>query len=115
MFLRIEAAVITGITKPTCTSQLSEWVIPSKKTNVDPGKLSDFVIRKDYYRKKAAAPTKEIQLESAQKRLKFSPMSAKQEQYLQQASQVRDDFYHAIKGIVPGSCFSEFMEKSVLM
>ena len=115
MLFRIEAAVITGITKPTCTSQLSEWVIPSKKTNVDPGKLSDFVIRKDHYRKKAAAPTKEIQLESAQKRLKFSPMSTKQEQYLQQASQVRDHFYQAIKGIVPGSCFSEFMEKSVLM
>ena len=36
MLFRIEAAVITGITKPTCTSQLSEWVIPSKKTNVDP-------------------------------------------------------------------------------
>ena len=70
MLFRIEAAVITGITKPMCTSQLSEWVIPSKKTNVDPGKLSDFVIRKDHYRKKAAAPTKEIQLESAQKRLK---------------------------------------------
>ena len=49
MLFRIEAAVITGITKPTCTSQLSEWVIPSKKTNVDPGKLSDFVIRNDHY------------------------------------------------------------------
>ena len=42
-------------------------------------------------------------------------MSAKQEQYLQQASQVRDEFYQAIKGIVPSSCFSELMEKSVLM
>ena len=33
-------------------------------------------------------------------------MSAKQEQYLQQASQVREDFYQTFKGIFPGSCFN---------
>ena len=31
MLFRVEAAVITGVTKPTCTSRKSEWVIPQKK------------------------------------------------------------------------------------
>ena len=31
MLFRIEAAVLLGVTHPTCTMQLAKWNIPSKK------------------------------------------------------------------------------------
>ena len=33
MLFRIEAAVLLGVTHPTCTMQLAKWNIPSKKYN----------------------------------------------------------------------------------
>ena len=114
MLFRIEAAVITGVTKPICTSRLSEWVIPSKNCDLEPGRISSMVIKKDHYKKKAIAPSKSALIETANKKRKFSPMSARQEHYLQQPDKVQSDIYEKIKNIVPRSTFAEFMEKKRL-
>ena len=52
MLFRTEAAVITGVTKPTCTSRLSEWVIPSKNCDCEPGRISSCLLRKTTARKR---------------------------------------------------------------
>ena len=114
MLFRIEATVITGVTKPTCTSRLSEWVIPSKNCDLEPGRISSMLIKKDHYKKKAIVPSKSALIETANKKRKFSPMSASQEHYLQKPDKVRSDFYEKIKNIVPRSTFAEFMEKKRL-
>ena len=114
MLFRIEAVVITGVTKPTCTSRLSEWVIPSKNCDLEPGRISSMLIKKDHYKKKAIAPSKSALIETANKKRKFSTMSASQEHYLQQPDKVRSDFYEKIKNIVPRSTFAEFMQKKRL-
>ena len=110
MLFRIEAAVITGVTNPTCTSRLSEWVVPSSKANVQPGRMSDMVVIKDHYKKKATSLSKDAKSETMKKKLQFNPASEGQSDYLKQSSKVRSDFYDKIKGLVPGSCFEEFME-----
>ena len=65
MLFCVEAAVITRVTKPTCTSRKSEWVIPQTKTSTEPGRISNFLIRKDHYKKKAISKPKKEQLENA--------------------------------------------------
>ena len=64
MLFGIEAAVITGVTRPTCTSRLSEWTVPSKNNDIIPGRISEVLIKKDHYTKKATAPTKKEQIET---------------------------------------------------
>ena len=85
MLFRIEAAVITGVTRPTCTSRLSEWTVPSKNNDIIPGRISKVLIKKDHYTKKATAPTKTEQIETVARKNKFSPMSTTQETYFNQS------------------------------
>ena len=109
MLFRIEAAVITGVTRPTCTSRLSEWTVPSKNNDIIPGRISKVLIKKDHCTKKATAPTKKEQIETVTRKNKFSPMSTTQETYFNQPKKVREDFYAKIKGLLPNSTFAELM------
>ena len=52
LLFRIEAAVLLGHTHQTCTSQLSQWNIPSHKKQIEPGELASFISEKETYMKK---------------------------------------------------------------
>ena len=51
MFVRIEAAVRAGHTNPACTSKLSTWNVPAKKTKIDPMKAKDMNFKKAKFNK----------------------------------------------------------------
>ena len=48
MLFRVEAAVMTGITKPTCIDRLAKWNVPSTKTQLHPSPVAELVFKKDY-------------------------------------------------------------------
>ena len=50
---RIEAAFLLGHTHQTCTSQLSQWNIPSHKKQIEPVEVASFIFEKETYMKKA--------------------------------------------------------------
>ena len=52
LLFRIEAAILSGHTHQTCTSQLSQWNIPSHKKQIEPGELASFISEKETYMKK---------------------------------------------------------------
>ena len=43
LLVRVEASVLIGVTHPTCTSMLPAWNIPSKKKQIIPGPIKDFI------------------------------------------------------------------------
>ena len=50
LLFRVESAVMSGITKPSCTDRLAKWNVPSTKTQVSPGPVSSVVFKKDHCR-----------------------------------------------------------------
>ncbi|XP_065642246.1 uncharacterized protein LOC136073896 [Hydra vulgaris] len=68
MLIRVEAAVCTGATKPSCTSVFAKWKVPSGiKTVLTHKPLCDVVFNKHHY-KKGNKPT-EIKIEESNKSL----------------------------------------------
>ena len=55
-----------------------------KNNDIIPGRISKLLIKKDHYTKKATAPTKKEQIETAARKNKFSPISTTQETYFNQ-------------------------------
>ena len=51
MLFKIEGAVLTGITHPTCTMEKSNWNVPSNKKNIKPGRVSEFIFKQEKYSK----------------------------------------------------------------
>ena len=43
LLFRVEAAVLIGVTHPTCTSMLASWNVPSKKKQINPGRIRLFI------------------------------------------------------------------------
>lgn len=67
VLFRIEHAVKTGMTRPTCTSKACEWTVPKKKTTIRPGKVSDFLWKKSHYSKLPANDAKENKANNTKK------------------------------------------------
>ena len=64
MLFRVEAAIMQGLTKPTCTSQKSSWNVPKGiNTTLDVGPVSDDTFKRHHYRKKREQNIEKPQIE----------------------------------------------------
>ena len=64
MLFCVEAAVMQGLTKPTCTSQKSSWNVPKGiKTTLDVGPVSEDTFKCYHYRKKREQNIEQPQIE----------------------------------------------------
>ncbi|XP_047137292.1 uncharacterized protein LOC124813811 [Hydra vulgaris] len=107
MLFRVEAAVCTGATKPSCTSVFAKWKVPSGiKTVLTHKPLCDVVFNKHHY-KKGNKPT-EIKIEESNKSLKeYVFCTDEQKQLLSNKNQFRDYLYKSLKDVSHNSCFVE--------
>ena len=72
MLFRVEAAVRFNITKPTCTSKLCSWPVPTgSKVDTMPRKIKDIFFDKDQYMKEE--DNREKIIDNKKKFLEFSP------------------------------------------
>ena len=110
MLFRVEAAVLSGATHPTCTSKLAEWNVPTNKKKVVPGEITNFLFKQDSYQKKATQASVEERKEIMKKKLNFQVMSDSQVLQLTKSESIRAELYEEVKDIIPKSCFVEFME-----
>ena len=113
LLFRIEAAVLRGITKPTCTDRLAMWKVPSAKTELTPCPVSELFFKKDHY-SKTFSVDRDRQAANIKGRMSFSPLSAEQEVLVKDEDAMRKKLYELIKPYAPKSCFSEFMEEKKL-
>ena len=100
MLLRAEAAVMTGITKPTCTDRLAEWNVPSAKTQLHPSPVAELVFKKDHYRTFASVD-RHHQPSNFKARQSFSPMTVEQKKYVSDEVKVRQDLHKLMKQSAP--------------
>ena len=114
MLFRVEAAVKTGITKPTCTDRLAKWNVPSGKTQIQSRPVSELVFKKDHFRAFASV-SRDAQEENFKAKQSFSPMTSQQEEYARDRNKVRNDLHNILKETVPKSCFVELMEEKKLI
>ena len=108
MLFRVEAAVTSGLTRPTKTSILSTWNVPTGvKINLKPLPVAEMVFEQSHYTK-----TSERDLAEAKKTfLDFSPTLIEQQMSsLKDENAMRNRVYSAIKGDIKTSCFAEVME-----
>ena len=113
LLFRIKAAVLRGITKPTCTDRLAMWKVPSAKTELTPCPVSELIFKKDHYGKTFSVD-RDRQDANIKGRMSFSPLSAEQEVLVKDEDAMRKKLYELIKPYAPKSCFSEFMEEKKL-
>ena len=68
MLFRVEAAIMQGLTKPTCTSQKSSWNVQKGiKTTLDMGRVSNDTFKRHHYRKKREQNIEQHQIEKKKK------------------------------------------------
>ena len=112
MLFRIEAAVLTGVTHPTCTMETAKWNVPSKKKVIKPGKLETFLVKQDHYMRKATALSTEEAKRNAKRKLDYTPMNDKSKNYFSDPDKARKDIFEKIKEFSHKSCFNEIMLNS---
>lgn len=116
MLFRVEAAVLIGVTHPTCTMELAKWNVPSNKKAIKPGKLSNFLIKQDSYKKKLAGDSMEAVATKAKRKQNYTPLSEEGKIYFSNKKRVRSDIYNVLKTTSPNCCFVKVMEdKSMLI
>ena len=76
LLFRVEAAVIIGVTHPTCTSMSASWNLPSKKKQITPGWIKDF--KSESYTKKSLELDTADRLKKNAERQTFLTMSNSQ-------------------------------------
>ena len=108
MLFRIEAAVSSGVTKPTCTSRLAAWNVPSgSKTVLDMKPICELEFLKHTYRKRANVE------ETQQNRTIYNAFSPSYESDLKKISSggiIRQKIYEAFKDCASTSRFVELIE-----
>lgn len=109
LLFRIEAAVMKGVTKPTCTSKSSEWVKPAAKSAPTCQPVANLVFKKDHYQKLATSNPEKMSSDQ-KKRTEFLPMDKDKVELLADGDAVRQSLHNILKTNAPGSCFQEFME-----
>ena len=76
MLFCLEAAIMQGVTKPTCTSQKSSWNVPKGiKTTLDVGPVSDDTSQRHHYRKKREQNIEQHQIEKKKRIPKLHNLS----------------------------------------
>lgn len=80
-FLRIEAALLTGMTKVACTSELAKWNVPKTEQNK--------------HNKNSTAGTASKQQIKLKNKMTFIPISNKLELGFQNAKETREKLYTA--------------------
>ena len=113
LLFRVKAAVLRGLTNPTCTDRLARWTVPPTKTELSPCPVSKITFEKDHYRT-AFSIDRDRQAANISSRLEFSPLSAEQELYVENKQSVRANLYKLIKVHAPKCCFVELMEEKKL-
>ena len=100
LLFRVEAAVLIRVTHTTCTSILASWNVPSKKKQIIPGRIKDFLFKSESYTKNS------LELDTGDKhslqcQIVNLPTSM--------IKKVRNELFKAIADIVTKSCFVELM------
>ena len=104
MLFRVEAAVSSGITKPTCTSKLSVWNVPAPtKTLLTIKPMRELIFSKSHYKKRKTVSEARENQEALQA---FCPYYKK----LDKEEQMREKLYNVFKHSAPQSRFVELME-----
>ena len=75
LLFRVEAAVLIGVTHSTCTSMLASWKLPSKKKQIIPGRIKDFLFKSQGYNKKSLELDTVDRLKKETERRTFLTMS----------------------------------------
>ena len=77
MLFRVEAAIMQGLTKPTCTSQKSSWNVQKGiKTTLDMGRVSNDTFKRHHYRKKREQNIEQPQIEKKKRIPKLQNLSS---------------------------------------
>ena len=72
MLFRVKAAIMQGLTKPTCTSQKSSWNVQKGiKTTLDMGRVSNDTFKRHHYRKKREQNIEQPQIEKKKEFLNY--------------------------------------------
>ena len=111
MLFRIEAAVIRGMNKVSCTSELAKWNVPKSKKKIQPGKLSNFLFKQETYKKKATSEPTESRKKNVARKMAFLPMNKKQKEQLDNAELTKQNLYSKIRSEINHSCIAELMEQ----
>ena len=106
LLFRVEAAVLIGVTHPTCTSMLASWNVPSKKKQINPGRIKDFLFKSESYTKNSLELDTADKLKKKAERRTFLTMSNSQFTHLNDKNST---LFEAIADIVSRSCFVELM------
>ena len=78
LLFRIEAAVLIGVTHPTCTSILASWNIPSKKEKITPRLVKNFLFKTETYSSKSLETDNPDKIKRKLERQIFLTMSESQ-------------------------------------
>ena len=78
LLFRIEAAVLIGVTHPTCTSILASWNIPSKKEKITPMLVKKFLFKTETYSSKSLETDNSDKIKRKLERQIFLTMSESQ-------------------------------------
>ena len=113
LLFRVEAAVLPGVTKPTCTDCLAIWTVPPAKTTLNPCPVSERIFRKDHY-STTMSVDRDRQAANIKGRMSFSPLTTEQEAMLKYEDKIVRDLYDIIKPHAPKCCFVELMEERKL-
>ena len=109
MLFRVEHAVRYNLTKPTSTSKLCSWNVPTgTKVDIKPKKIRDIFFDKAQYMKDDA--NKEKITENKKKFLDFSASWPSNVRKLENKFSTRKELYDIIKDDIHKSCLWEVME-----
>ena len=109
LLFRVEAAVRTGATKPSSTSLLAKWNVPTGvTTKIIHKPITEMNFHTFHYRKSKST---ENQIQLANEKYKsFEFSSPGKSAFLENESDTRDFLYNRLKNVAPDSCFVELME-----
>ena len=102
----IEAAILQGLTHPSCISILAKWNIAKLKIKAEAVKLKESVFTKPYYKKKATHD-KEKYCRTKKDFLDFSPVPESQNEYVKDGKRVRNNIFNSLGHSIKSSCFYE--------
>ena len=108
LLFRVEAAVRIGATKPSSTSLLSKWNVPTgTKSKISHTPIADMVFNKYQYNKSKSSKSKIANANEKYKTFQFS--SPQKSTYLQNKKEVRLNLFQKLKDASSDSCFVEIM------
>lgn len=105
MLFRVEAAVSAGVTKPTCTSRLSKWNVPTgTKTVLEMKPIKELTFSKHNYFKGRDSTNNDLN------RIAYNSFTPNENIPLESPDALRSNIYGIMKEIIPDSRFVELME-----